>query len=245
MWPEREGLAEHAELRATLGTYDYVAQYDQEPIPAGGKLFDPDLAPIVDAWPPDVVAAVRWWDKAATAGGGDFSAGVLVGVDKARRYWILDVRRGQWSAAERNQVMRNVAKLDAAQAKRYRYDVVTWVEREGGSGGKESAENTVIDLAGYPVFAEGTTGDKTSYARALAAQWEVRNVSVLNRTWTSAYLDEMGAFSGDGSGHDDQVDASSRAFLKLAIRKDPGGYRPGRPRAVADDLTSHLNGYLS
>lgn len=39
LWPEREGPAEIATMRATLGSYGFAGQYDQEPAPPGGGLF--------------------------------------------------------------------------------------------------------------------------------------------------------------------------------------------------------------
>jgi predicted phage terminase large subunit-like protein len=52
-------------------------------------------------------------------------------------------------------------------------------------------------------------------ADPLAAQWQAGNVKLVRGAWNKAYLDEMEAFPA-GS-HDDQVDASSGAFNKLAL----------------------------
>jgi len=153
---------------------------------------------------------IRYWDKAGTEGGGDWSAGVLMGR-AAALYYVLDVVRGKWSPADRNKVMRQTTALDAQVCPRYS----VWTEQEPGSGGKESAINTVTELAGYDVHAEPVTGSKVVRANPFAAQCEVGNVKLIAGPWNAAYLDELCAFP-DGP-HDDQVDASSGAFAKLAV----------------------------
>jgi len=157
---------------------------------------------------------VRYWDKAATEDGGDWSAGVLLGRG-GNLFYVLDVKRGQWSWAARNTVMQQTAAEDALACPRY----TIWVEQEPGSGGKESAQRSIAELAGYDVHAETVTGSKRVRANPFAAQCEVGNVKLIAGAWNSAYLDELCAFTGDDKRdvHDDQVDASSGAFAKLAV----------------------------
>ncbi len=171
---------------------------------------------------------VRYWDKAGTEGAGDWSAGVLIGRAGAT-FYVLDVVRGQWSAAQRNAVIRQTTAADAAVCPRY----AVWVEQEPGSGGKESAEKTIAELAGYDVHAERVTGTKVVRANPFAAQCEAGNVRLVAGAWNSAYVSELCAFP-DGP-HDDQVDGSSGAFNKLAlpvprtvrvVYEEPGGISP-------------------
>ena len=90
-----------------------------------------------------------------------------------------------------------------------------WLEQEGGSGGRESTEFTIQDLAGYPVYSETMSSGKIERANPLAAQVQAGNVRLKRAHWNDAYLSEMEAFP-DGT-HDDQVDASSGAFNKLSL----------------------------
>jgi len=163
---------------------------------------------------------VRYWDKAATEGGGDWSAGVLMGRG-AGLFFILDVVRGQWSWAARNTVMQQKAAEDARSCPRYSI----WLEQEPGSGGKESALRSIAELAGYDVHAETVTGSKRVRANPFAAQCEVGNVKLIEGAWNAAYLSELAAFTGDDKRdvHDDQVDASSGAFAKLAVAVHKSG----------------------
>lgn len=177
----------------------------------GGKVFRREwFGDLADAVPAEG-RRVRYWDKAATPGGGDFSVGVLM-VKAGPMYYVEDVIRGQWSALERNTVIRQTAAMDAA---RYGNVVNIWLEQEGGSGGRESTEFTIQDLAGYPVYSETMSSGKIERANPLAAQVQAGNVRLKRAHWNDAYLSEMEAFP-DGT-HDDQVDASSGAFNKLSL----------------------------
>lgn len=191
--------------------------------PAAGMLFDRAWFPLVEAAPADdhVLAKVRYWDKAGTEenteGRGNFSVGCLMSRTVDDRFFVEDVVRGQWSAHDRNQVMLQTAKLDGPHT-------TVWVEQEPGSGGKESAEASVRLLAGFDVRIERVTGDKETRARPLSAQAEARNVRVVRRVWTRPFLDELHDFP-TGS-YDDQVDAASGAFNKLAAAIVVNPYDP-------------------
>lgn len=176
-----------------------------------GKVFNRAWFTVLHAIPTDVTSWVRYWDKAGTEGGGKFTAGVLMGARQCGRYVIADVERGQWSAANREKVLKQKAITDALLAA----PVSIWVEQEPGSGGKESAENTVRNLSGFVIRSERVTGDKVTRAGPLSAQAEVGNVEVLAAEFTEAFLREAQNFDGV-HGYMDQIDAASGAFNKLA-----------------------------
>ena len=90
------------------------------------------------------------------------------------------------------------------------------------SGGKESAEISVRELAGFLVHTERSSGEKSVRAMPLAAQVEAGNVVIVRGDWNAAFLDELSSFPG-GS-HDDQVDAAASAFNKLAL--NPPSFAP-------------------
>jgi len=46
-------------------------------------------------------------------------------------------------------------------------DVIIYIEQEPGSGGKESADNTIRNLAGFKCIADRPTGDKIKRADVL------------------------------------------------------------------------------
>lgn len=198
---------------------------------SAGSLFDVSRLVYADVRP-TVASRVRYWDKAGTQGGGDYSAGVLLSRAPDGRFWVEHVRRGQWSAGGRNAVIAETAAADRRAAD-YRGGVTTWLEQEPGSGGKESAELSVRELAGYAVFAERVTGDKATRAAPLAAQIEVGNVGLIRGDWNADFVDELASFPGGK--HDDQVDAAAGAFNKLAA----GLGRHEMPGTAADGETLH------
>jgi phage terminase large subunit-like protein len=85
--------------------------------------------------------------------------------------------RVQWSAAQRDAVILQTARLDAQRHRGVR----TWFEQEPGSGGKEQAAQQVKMLAGYSAYAERVTGDKVTRAMPLAAQAEAAGEGSVER----------------------------------------------------------------
>lgn len=174
---------------------------------AAGKVFNRAWFQIVDA-APVISRRVRAWDKAGTDGKGDYTAGVKE-AEADGVYYVEDVERGQWSSGGRNKVMSQKAEADGR-------DVAIEIEQEPGSAGKESAETSIRELAGWTVRAKTATGDKVHRAGPFAAQAEAGNVKIVRGPWNEAYLSELHNFP-DGA-HDDQVDASSIAFNRLSLR---------------------------
>ncbi len=209
LWPEKYSADRLAKIRGVLGSYQWSALYQQRPTPAEGGMFKRHWFDIVEALPADGRWA-RWWDRAATSKGGDYSAGVLM-FTSGGMYYVVDVQRGQWSSEQRNVIIRQTAALDAGRSGG---ECVTWSEQEPGSSGLEVAEAFVRLLAGYAVSYEPSTGSKEVRAMPFAAQCEAGNVKLLRGPWNAAYLDEITSFPFGTN--DDQVDASSGAFGKLA-----------------------------
>lgn len=199
------------EMEEDLGAYGYAAQVLQEPIPLTGGFFDVDKINVVESLPFNLVEEVRSWDKAGTQDGGCYSVGLRMGRGAQGQYAVTDIVRGQWQASVREQKIRQIAEQDGE-------DIWVVLEVEGGSGGKESGEATIRNLAGFKVYAFHPTGDKESRAYPFASQVGGGNVWVLKRAWTKAYLEELRHFSNEAK-YKDQVDASSGAFNRIAKKK--------------------------
>lgn len=210
----REGLFDPVRLprvvldkaQVELGQYAYAGQYGQAPVPMGGGMFRIDQIRIAQHPSRLTNRVVRYWDKAGTGGKGCWTVGVKMSVDTDKRFWILDVVRGQWEASERERVIKNTAILDGK-------GVLIGVEQEPGSGGKESAQLTLRNLAGYRVRLDKPVGDKALRADPFASQLNQGNVVCLAGGWVPAYLAELQYFPH--SKYKDQVDASSGAFAML------------------------------
>jgi predicted phage terminase large subunit-like protein len=200
------------DLEGKLGQYGYAGQIGQNPTPPGGGMFKVDRFIIVNEMPKpvNIIKTVRAWDKAGTADGGAFTVGVRMSQLTGNRWIIEDVKRGQWGSHERENIIRQVAEADGT-----RVDV--WIEQEPGSGGKESAEGTIRNLAGFVIHADRPTGDKIHRADPFSVQVNNGNVQILNSMWNHSLIEEfrffpVGTFK-------DQVDACSLAWNKLIAKK--------------------------
>ncbi len=211
MDPKRLGWRELKAIEKK-GQYTYGGQIGQNPVPLGGGMFKTEMISIVDKLPHELLFenVVRFWDKAGSEGKGAFSAGVKMGKLKSGKFIIIDVKRGQWGSGKREKIIKLTAEADGA-------DVDIGLEQEPGSSGKESAENTVINLAGYVVGAKTASGSKEVRADPFSVQVEWGNVMMLQGPWNGDYINELKFFPN--SVYKDQVDASSGGFAKLTSKK--------------------------
>lgn len=222
LWPEAYPDAKIKDLEIDMGEHHALAQLQQRPSARGGGMFQREwFSRILQAAPP-LYRLVRYWDKAGTAGGGGAqTSGVLMGLTLeiavatggARRRGhvvVLHCESGRWRSADREDVIRATAALDR---QRWGNAVETWVEQEPGSGGKESAENTVVNMAGFICNAERVTGPKEVRAEPFASQCKVGNVSLLAGDWTAAFIAELCVFPGGRLR--DKGDAAGGAYNKL------------------------------
>lgn len=211
--PSRLSAKVLAEARATLGEYGFASQFDQNPVPRGGGMFKTDL--IQPGTPPlRMKRIVRNWDKAGTLKKGCFTVGTKMGEDLMGRFWVLDVIRRQLDSGARERLIQRTAVLDGR-------GVYVTVEQEPGSGGKESAENTVKMLKGWKASIVIPKGDKEVRALPFSSQVNIGNVFIVNSHWTATWLEEFQFFPY--SKYKDQVDSASGAFTFLSkLRHRPG-----------------------
>lgn len=206
--PRRFSREALLEIKRDVGPSVFEAEYQGSPTAPEGNMFKREWFTIVDASPLRA-RRVRYWDKAGTEGGGDFTVGCRMALAEDGIWYVEDVVRGQWSSFERERIHRQTAELDAVFEQ-----VSHWFEQEPGSSGVDSKRVTIRNLAGFDVHGQTVTGDKTVRAAGFAAQCEAGNVRLVRGPWNQAYIDELCAFPSGR--HDDQVDASSGAFHKLA-----------------------------
>jgi phage terminase large subunit-like protein len=235
LWPwgfsEREYLSNKHN-----NTYWWSSKYQQRPVPRGGGM-------IQTAWvednavryiPQDVDSRVRYWDRAATEGGGDYTVGVLMSR-KGDHFYIEDVVRGQWGSTNRDRIIKATCEDDN---RRHPFQIITWAEQEPGSSGKD---NTVLFekmLRPHAAHCQVSSGSKEVRADGLARAFGAGEVHVVRGTrddpshgagshrgrdfdWYGPLLAEMSSFPAGK--HDDIVDACSGAFNKLAAAPAPGG----------------------
>lgn len=204
--PERYDEAALANIKMVLGERSFNALYQQRPSAREGNMFKVGNLEIVDVAPVEA-RRVRYWDKAATQGGGDFTAGVRIAVTPKRVFYIEDVVKGQWDTDERDSIIRQTAQLDGNQ-------VSIGGEQEPGAAGKDSKLAFLRLLSGFSVTCAPASGSKEVRADPLSAQVNGGNVKLVKGGWNKAFIAELGEFPVGV--HDDQVDAASGAFNMLA-----------------------------
>jgi predicted phage terminase large subunit-like protein len=205
LWPEKHTAADLARMEKAA-PYVFAGQYRQRPSPPTGGLFKPDLMPIVQALPANVVQWCRGWDLGATEGG-DFTAGVKVGQLADGRYVVADVKREQMETHARDALIKNTADGDG------RGRVKQSIPQDPGQAGKGQVAAFAKLLAGHNVHFSPETGEKTVRATPFASQVNVGNVLLLAGAWNDPFKDELRVFPFGT--YDDQVDGASRAFNGL------------------------------
>jgi hypothetical protein len=81
-------------------------------------------------------------------------------------WFQYDAGQHQWSAREREDKIKPYAQLDDKLCPNYQIVI----EQEPGSGGLESADSTIRNLAGYRVIKDKVRGSKDLRAEPFAAQ---------------------------------------------------------------------------
>ena len=214
-------LSKHVldEALADLGQYGYAGQFEQNPAPPEGGMFKVKHFNIIHSLPDpshwDSVA--RYWDKAGTLDSGCFTAGIKILKLKNGKFVVLDSKRGQWEALEREQVIQSTTEADNQDFDGRKVRCKVYIEQEPGSGGKESAEATIRRNAGFVVEADRPSGDKIYRADPWSVQVYSGNVMLLHGDWNKDFIDEhknfpFGKFK-------DQVDAGAACFNKLTGKR--------------------------
>jgi len=201
------------ESKATLGEYSFAGQFGQWPVPLEGGMFKVERITL-DTPPRAWRQRVRYWDKAGTEDDGAYSVGLLMGEDMNGFFWILDVVRGQWESYARERMIKQTAQADGVT-------VLIGIEQEPGSGGKESAQNTVKMLAGFRVRVDRPTGDKVLRADPVSVQVNSGDVKMAKGEWNRPFTEEV-QFFPKGK-FKDQIDSLSGAFTLMTRNRTRAG----------------------
>jgi predicted phage terminase large subunit-like protein len=215
LFPEFKPLDFLEERRKLYTAASWEALYQQNPIVVGGGILPIDkmqVLPFLDK--SKIRQTVRYVDKAATIEEwGKYTAMVRMHAMKDGSYIISHIARGKWTSLEREENMKRLAQADKAE---FGWNYEIGVEQEPGSGGKESAEATIRNLAGFRAFADKVTGSKEVRAEPFAAQVQGGNVHLIAGNWVTAWYDEYESYPTGR--YKDQVDAAAGAFNRLSLK---------------------------
>lgn len=211
LWADRYGVEELERIKGVMmmngGEYGWSALYQQRPTPREGAFFRSTRITIEDAQP-NIKRVARGWDLAASAGKGDYTVGVKLGIDDQERVWILDVQRGQYDADERDRVIRQTAALDG-KACRQR------LPQDPGQAGKSQVVHMLRNLQGFPVSCKPVSGSKELRAGPISSQIAGGNCFMVKASWNQPILDELRTFPLGKN--DDCVDAIADAYDELTL----------------------------
>lgn len=190
-------------------TFIWLSQFQGRPTAREGGMFKLSQLPLVDNAPVEATR-VRYWDLGGSdSKKADYTVGCLMSKTAEGLFYIEDIKRGQWSPKERNEQMKATAEADQLAHP----GTSIWIEKVPGLA-VEVIDNIVRYLAGYSVRTEMAKNDKVTRADPLASQCEANNVKVVREEWSAVFRSELAAFPHGKN--DDQVDAASGAFSKLA-----------------------------
>lgn len=165
----------------------------------------------------NIISYCRAWDIAGSlpsevAPNPDATAGVLLAKTKSGRYIIVDVVRFKARFGEVMQRMIEVAKSDPEGTQ-------IILPQEPGQAGKAAGQMMIKELLEEGFYARMRPTNKSKVVRfqPFAAAAEAGLVDyVEDNSWNDVYFDELEQFDGSRKHKDDQVDATSDAFITLA-----------------------------
>ena len=219
LWESREGLFEIRRQKAVMGKWKYAAQYQQDPVPEGGAIFqrewfshrfhrDPDTGLPLGA---KLRMVIQSWDTAAKKKEvNDYWActtwGLVVGEDARIR--MLDRTMDRMEYVEGRQKVRDQFA---------KWKMATAVLVEDSSSG--TAIISDLRTAGIPLLPISPAGsDKEANARAVSPMFEAGMILLPEAAeWADDYIESMTRFPKGQ--HDDDVDSTSQALNYLRRRQ--------------------------
>jgi predicted phage terminase large subunit-like protein len=192
-------------LKRDMGSYAYSGQYDQNPKPRSGGMFQKGDFEVIDKEKiPAGGKRVRAWDFAASVPKPGTQPDWTVGLRMLLVndiFYVEDVIRDRWSPGDVEKNLKNTASQDGTT-------VTVRMPQDPAAAGKSDAQTKIKLLKGYPLVVKTVGGDKATRARPASAQAEAGNVKLVRGPWNEAFLDEVCAFPSGA--FDDQVDAFRR-----------------------------------
>lgn len=207
--PERYSLKQLDTIRKTLGTREWLALYQQKPVPDGGAIFERQW---IRYWTPDMLPT-KWdrvvmsWDLTfKDSDGSDYVVGQVWGLKGGEAYLLDQVRDRLSFTGTMRAVVAMVNKWPQASEK--------YIEdKANGPAVIDAIKKHVSGV--IPVEPDGS---KIARAYATTPFFEAGNVYIPQKgmyTWVSGLLDELMQFPAGA--HDDQVDAMTQALRKLLV----------------------------
>ena len=210
--PEVNSLELLEDIRATTGSVNFEAQYQQNPSPETGVIIQREWLRYYDKAPDEFDFVTVSWDLASTdLELSDYSVGTVWGL-KGQHFYLLDVLRLHVNSPTLRRIIEET---------HIRYNADQTIIEKAGLGHSIAEEmRAQSQIRPHPI---PVSTDKPARLMAQSAKFE--NGQVLlprDAPWLGVYQHEMLSFPN--SRYDDQVDSTSQA-LKYLTRKPPAPKR--------------------
>jgi predicted phage terminase large subunit-like protein len=164
----------------------------------------------------EIVSYCRAWDIAGSlpseaAPNPDWTVGVLMAKTKYGRYIVVDVVRFR---ARYGEVIRRI--IETARGDPEETRII--LPQEPGQAGKAAGQSMIHQLikAGFSSRMRATNKSKVIRFQPVAAASEAGLIDYVEDHWNDDFFNELEIFDGSKNNKDDQVDATSDAFITLA-----------------------------
>jgi predicted phage terminase large subunit-like protein len=204
----RESLATLAEIRRTLGSYNFQTQYQQDPKPFGGAMVKTEWLQYYEPHelPAKFLYVIQSWDTANKSGElNDYSVCTTWGY-KDGKFYLLDLYRKRVEYPDLRRA------LESEYKKRYVNAVLI---EDKASGTQLIQEAKAVGVTGVLPYCPPAGVDKVMRLHMQTALFEAGNVYLpRNASWLKDYVDELAYFPTGR--YDDQVDSTTQALEYLA-----------------------------
>lgn len=245
LFAERYDQEAILDIKTELGTRWFNAMFQQKPDDNESAVLSGDWIKRVKRWQIDAwlkeaeskgytVKWARYWDMASTKEAGDYTSGALCfWIKETDRFFIMNIKRGQWSPGKAEAMFVRYTKLDYNNYAPY----TVGMEREPGSSGvysirhfqkllREGDDSISVTLKEFPA-----TQSKMLNAQPFTAASESGKVYILDdaeedphyrsedggKGWVGDFFDEIEDFP-EGA-HDDMIDSVTGAYKLLTGKK--------------------------
>lgn len=208
LWPEHMSAEEIESRRIAMGNVAWSAQFQQAPVPAGGRLFDPSWFERRYKRAPSPYSAfmIQVIDGAWKDGLRNDPSAIATWATDGQRYFIIDQWRGRVTFSDLRETV-------VAQFLRHR--------PHAGYAEQAASGYALLDElqrgTSIPIMGVTPKGSKEARAEAVTPIFEA---GLVNLPESAPWLDDWIAehLSFPGGRHDDQVDNTSMALLILHAR---------------------------
>lgn len=174
------------------------------------------LGDAVNTYNFEIVQRCRAWDIAGSLPSEalpnpDWTVGCLIAKTKSGLYIVEDIVRFR---ARFGEVMQKIIETAASDPD----GTQIILPQEPGQAGKAAGQMMIKELVSEGFYARMRPSNKSKVVRfqPFAAAAEAGLVRYVNGAWNDTYFSELEAFDGSRKNKDDQVDATSDAFITLA-----------------------------